>query len=130
MDYVILNHGQMAWTTPEVAPSLLTATPHQREDISALDRFNMHRCPTRRVLSGTGLELMTCLQSSNTLTTRLPWPSSLVEAMKTGKTPLVLESFPYAFFSNSSASEGDFSSETQNLMFARCSEDDIVKPNE
>ncbi|GFT64172.1 hypothetical protein TNCV_3784611 [Trichonephila clavipes] len=34
-------------TTPELAPPLLTTTPHQREDISALDRFSVHRCPTR-----------------------------------------------------------------------------------
>ncbi|GFV13526.1 uncharacterized protein TNCV_67291 [Trichonephila clavipes] len=47
------------WTTPELAPPLLTTTPHQREDVSALDRFNVHRCPTRRVFSGTGLELVT-----------------------------------------------------------------------
>ncbi|GFT60014.1 uncharacterized protein TNCV_2686991 [Trichonephila clavipes] len=58
-DHVILNHGQVTWTTPELAPPLLTATPHQREDVSALDRFNVHRCPTQRVLSGTGLELVT-----------------------------------------------------------------------
>ncbi|GFX43864.1 uncharacterized protein TNCV_4111431 [Trichonephila clavipes] len=58
-DYVILNHGQVTWTTPELAPPLLTTTPHQREDVSALDRFNVHRCPTRRVFSGTGLELVT-----------------------------------------------------------------------
>ncbi|GFY06432.1 uncharacterized protein TNCV_3652191 [Trichonephila clavipes] len=45
--------------TPELAPPLLTTTPHQWEDVSALDRFNVHRCPTRRVFSGTGLELMT-----------------------------------------------------------------------
>ncbi|GFY36252.1 transposon Tf2-9 polyprotein [Trichonephila clavipes] len=32
-------------------PPLLTTTPHQREDVSALDRFNVHRCPTRRVFS-------------------------------------------------------------------------------
>ncbi|GFX51972.1 uncharacterized protein TNCV_3063891 [Trichonephila clavipes] len=55
-DHVILNHGQVTWTTPELAPPLLTTTPHQREDVSALDRFNVHRCPTRRVFSGTGLE--------------------------------------------------------------------------
>ncbi|GFW00142.1 uncharacterized protein TNCV_2914241 [Trichonephila clavipes] len=58
-DHVILNHGQVTWTTPELAPPLLTTTPHQREDISALDRFSVHRCPTRRVFSGTGLELVT-----------------------------------------------------------------------
>ncbi|GFU82039.1 uncharacterized protein TNCV_517191 [Trichonephila clavipes] len=57
-DHVILNHGQVTWTTPELAPPLLTTTPHQWEDISALDRFNVHRCPTRRVFSGTGLELV------------------------------------------------------------------------
>ncbi|GFX45316.1 uncharacterized protein TNCV_2096011 [Trichonephila clavipes] len=51
-DHVILNHGQVTWTTPELAP-------HQREDVSALDRFNVHRCPTRRVFSGTGLEPVT-----------------------------------------------------------------------
>ncbi|GFV93982.1 uncharacterized protein TNCV_3573351 [Trichonephila clavipes] len=59
MDHVILNHGQVTWTTPELAPPLLTTTPHQRKNVSALDRFNVHRCPTRRVFSGTGLELAT-----------------------------------------------------------------------
>ncbi|GFY30042.1 uncharacterized protein TNCV_4073551 [Trichonephila clavipes] len=54
-DHAILNHGQVTWTIPELAPPLLTTTPHQREDVSALDRFNVHRCPTRRVFSGTGL---------------------------------------------------------------------------
>ncbi|GFW99228.1 uncharacterized protein TNCV_3009961 [Trichonephila clavipes] len=58
-DHVISNHGQGTWTTPELAPPLLTTTPHQREDVSALDRFNLHRCPTRRVFSGTELELVT-----------------------------------------------------------------------
>ncbi|GFW78242.1 uncharacterized protein TNCV_137111 [Trichonephila clavipes] len=58
-DHVILNHGQLTWTTPELAPPLLTTTPHHREDVSALDRFNVHRCPTRRVFSGTGLEPVT-----------------------------------------------------------------------
>ncbi|GFT20377.1 uncharacterized protein TNCV_4963981 [Trichonephila clavipes] len=48
MDHVILNLGQVTWTTPELAPPLLTTTPHQREDVSALDRFNVHRCPTRQ----------------------------------------------------------------------------------
>ncbi|GFX43204.1 uncharacterized protein TNCV_2389121 [Trichonephila clavipes] len=56
MGHVILNHGQVAWTTPELAPSLLTTAPHQRDDVSALDTFNVHHCPT---LSGTGLELET-----------------------------------------------------------------------
>ncbi|GFU15143.1 uncharacterized protein TNCV_3789831 [Trichonephila clavipes] len=47
--------------TPELAPPLLTTTPHQREDVSALDRFNVHRCPTQRVFRGIVLELMTRL---------------------------------------------------------------------
>ncbi|GFT89318.1 uncharacterized protein TNCV_4386141 [Trichonephila clavipes] len=59
MDLVILNHGQVTWVTPELAPPILTSTPHQREDVSALDRFNVHRCPTQRVFSGSGLELVT-----------------------------------------------------------------------
>ncbi|GFU62592.1 hypothetical protein TNCV_5003451 [Trichonephila clavipes] len=29
-DHVILNHGQVTWTTPELAP-LLTTTPHLRD---------------------------------------------------------------------------------------------------
>ncbi|GFU96877.1 hypothetical protein TNCV_3727141 [Trichonephila clavipes] len=50
MDLVILKkNGQMTRATHELAPPLLTTTPEQREDISAFDRFNVHRCPTRRV---------------------------------------------------------------------------------
>ncbi|GFU81104.1 uncharacterized protein TNCV_1117561 [Trichonephila clavipes] len=58
-DNVILNHGQVTWTTPEMAPNLQTTTSHQREDVSALDRFNVHHCPTCLVFSGTGLKLVT-----------------------------------------------------------------------
>ncbi|GFW27647.1 uncharacterized protein TNCV_765291 [Trichonephila clavipes] len=47
----------VTWTTPELAPPLLTTTPHQREDVSTLQI--LHRCPTRRVFSGTGLEPVT-----------------------------------------------------------------------
>ncbi|GFU47217.1 hypothetical protein TNCV_3000241 [Trichonephila clavipes] len=54
------DFGQMTRATPELAPPLLTTTPHQREDISALHRFNVHRCPTQRVFCGTVLELETC----------------------------------------------------------------------
>ncbi|GFV73384.1 hypothetical protein TNCV_3389011 [Trichonephila clavipes] len=32
-DHVILNLGQVTWTTPELAPPLLAITPHQREDV-------------------------------------------------------------------------------------------------
>ncbi|GFY35401.1 uncharacterized protein TNCV_194941 [Trichonephila clavipes] len=59
MDHVILNHGQVMWTAPELASPLLTTTLHQRKDVSALDRFNVLRCPTQRVFSGTGLKLVT-----------------------------------------------------------------------
>ncbi|GFX93931.1 uncharacterized protein TNCV_3412941 [Trichonephila clavipes] len=72
--HVILNHGQVTWTTPELAPRLLTTTPQQREDVSTLDRFNVHLCPTRRVFSGTGLEV-TSQPRSDTYTTRLPRPT-------------------------------------------------------
>ncbi|GFU92345.1 uncharacterized protein TNCV_443991 [Trichonephila clavipes] len=58
-DHVILNHDQVMWTTPELELPLLTTTPYQREDVSALDRFNVHRYPTRRVFSDTGLEFVT-----------------------------------------------------------------------
>ncbi|GFX98380.1 hypothetical protein TNCV_4001491 [Trichonephila clavipes] len=32
-DLVILNHGQVTSTTPELVPPILTTTPHQREDV-------------------------------------------------------------------------------------------------
>ncbi|GFX05616.1 uncharacterized protein TNCV_3435201 [Trichonephila clavipes] len=69
--------------TPELAPPLLTTTPHQREDVSALDRFNVHRCPTRPVFSGTGLEPVTkqatvrYLYHSATAATLLPLTSQM-----------------------------------------------------
>ncbi|GFW98152.1 hypothetical protein TNCV_2492051 [Trichonephila clavipes] len=34
-------------TTHELAPPLLNTAPHQRENIGALDRFNVHRSPIR-----------------------------------------------------------------------------------
>ncbi|GFU45772.1 uncharacterized protein TNCV_1295091 [Trichonephila clavipes] len=74
MDFVILNLGQVTRMTPELAPPLLTTTPHQWEGVRALDRFNMHRFPTRWVFRGTGLELMTRQPRSDALTTRLPRP--------------------------------------------------------
>ncbi|GFS52988.1 uncharacterized protein TNCV_331191 [Trichonephila clavipes] len=57
-DHVILNHGQVTWTTPELAPPFLTTTPHGRTFQLSI-RLNVHRCPTRRVFSGSGLELVT-----------------------------------------------------------------------
>ncbi|GFY19182.1 hypothetical protein TNCV_4225461 [Trichonephila clavipes] len=41
-----VSHSQLT-TTPELEPSLLTSIPHHREDVSSLERFNVHRCPTR-----------------------------------------------------------------------------------
>ncbi|GFX79488.1 transposon Tf2-6 polyprotein [Trichonephila clavipes] len=72
-DHVNLNYGQVTWTTRELAPSLLTTTPHQREDVSVLDRFNVHLFPTPRVFSGIGFELVT-RQATITYTTWLPRP--------------------------------------------------------
>ncbi|GFW33087.1 uncharacterized protein TNCV_2110171 [Trichonephila clavipes] len=69
-DHVILNHGQVTWTTPELAPS----SPNYHTIPTGLDRFKVHRCPTGQVFSGTGLELMTCLPCSDTLTTGRPQP--------------------------------------------------------
>ncbi|GFU81817.1 uncharacterized protein TNCV_3380771, partial [Trichonephila clavipes] len=57
-DHVILNHGQVTWTTPELAPPLLTTTPHQREDVSASTDLTCIAA-LRRVFSGTGLEPVT-----------------------------------------------------------------------
>ncbi|GFT61158.1 hypothetical protein TNCV_3484281 [Trichonephila clavipes] len=45
----------MTRATPELAPPLLTTTPHQREDISALDRFNVHAALHGGSFCGTGL---------------------------------------------------------------------------
>ncbi|GFV92391.1 integrase catalytic domain-containing protein [Trichonephila clavipes] len=75
-DLVIFNHGQVTRTTPELTPPS-PITPHQRKEVWALDRFKVHRSPTRWIFSGNRLELMTrqpC--ESVTLTTRLLWPAT------------------------------------------------------
>ncbi|GFX94373.1 uncharacterized protein TNCV_4294181 [Trichonephila clavipes] len=58
-DYVVLNHCQVTWTTPDLVPLSpnYNSTPTGRP--FSLDRFIVHRCPTRRVSRGTGLELVT-----------------------------------------------------------------------
>ncbi|GFY02888.1 uncharacterized protein TNCV_3507681 [Trichonephila clavipes] len=48
MDHVILNHGQVTWTTPELAPPSPNYHTTPTGGRSALDRFNVHRCSTRR----------------------------------------------------------------------------------
>ncbi|GFY34469.1 uncharacterized protein TNCV_2821551 [Trichonephila clavipes] len=82
-DHVILNHGQVTWTTPELAPLSPKYHTTPREDVSALDRIKVHRCPTRRVFCGTGLELVTrqaTIPDIYTYTTRLPQSLSRVKA--------------------------------------------------
>ncbi|GFS65938.1 uncharacterized protein TNCV_2509891 [Trichonephila clavipes] len=84
MNHVILNHGQVTWKTSKLAPLLLTTTPHQREDVSALDRFSVHCCPTRRIFSSTGLEFATksatirSLYHSSTTATIPAWRPILI----------------------------------------------------
>ncbi|GFX48688.1 retrovirus-related Pol polyprotein from transposon 297 [Trichonephila clavipes] len=73
----------MTWTTPELASPLLTTTPHQRENVSALDRFSVHLCPTRRVFSGIGLELVTWQA-----TVRYPYHSATAATYVWLKSPL------------------------------------------
>ncbi|GFT59116.1 hypothetical protein TNCV_186811 [Trichonephila clavipes] len=69
MDLVNMNQGQVSRKSPELASSLLTSTPMGGR--LSLDIFNVHWTPSsRRVFSGTRLELMTG-QSSRT--TRLLW---------------------------------------------------------
>ncbi|GFV15270.1 uncharacterized protein TNCV_3051801 [Trichonephila clavipes] len=59
-DHVILNHGQVTWTTPELAPPLLTLPPTNGIDVSALDGFNVLLAALHdRVFSGTGPEPVT-----------------------------------------------------------------------
>ncbi|GFT63382.1 uncharacterized protein TNCV_3696371 [Trichonephila clavipes] len=79
-DHVILNHGQVTWTHLSWHPPLPTTTPHQREDVSALDRFNVHLCPTRRVFSGTGLEPVT-----KQVTVRYPYNSATAATTPMGR---------------------------------------------
>ncbi|GFY11935.1 long-chain-fatty-acid--CoA ligase 4 [Trichonephila clavipes] len=50
MDHEILNHGQVMWTVPELAPTpLLTITPHQREDSKLEDDRDPYSCYVRQV---------------------------------------------------------------------------------
>ncbi|GFV64762.1 uncharacterized protein TNCV_3275331 [Trichonephila clavipes] len=54
-----LDHGQVMWTTPELTLPSSNYYTASTEDVSVLDRFSVHRCPTRRVFSGTWLDLVT-----------------------------------------------------------------------
>ncbi|GFV92096.1 hypothetical protein TNCV_1895321 [Trichonephila clavipes] len=65
---------------------LLTITPHQLDDVRALDRLNAHCSPTRRVFSSAGLDLMTShfhtfrKQRSESLSSFPPWCRSTMKA--------------------------------------------------
>ncbi|GFT06470.1 uncharacterized protein TNCV_3356031 [Trichonephila clavipes] len=58
-DHVILNHGQVTRTTPELAPPSPNYHTTPTGGRLSNERFNVHRCPTQRDFSGTRLELMT-----------------------------------------------------------------------
>ncbi|GFS56832.1 hypothetical protein TNCV_2222391 [Trichonephila clavipes] len=42
---VILNHGQVTWTTPELAPPSPNYHTTPTGGRFSFDRFNVHRCP-------------------------------------------------------------------------------------
>ncbi|GFV45496.1 hypothetical protein TNCV_2891101 [Trichonephila clavipes] len=57
--HVILNHGQVTWTTPELAPSPLTTTPHQRGTFQLSTDLTCIATPyTAGLFNGIGLELL------------------------------------------------------------------------
>ncbi|GFS79461.1 RNase H domain-containing protein [Trichonephila clavipes] len=58
-NFITLNHGQVTRTVPEIPPPNFHTTPTRGR--LSLDRLYVHRLPTRRVFSGTRLELMTPL---------------------------------------------------------------------
>ncbi|GFS99554.1 uncharacterized protein TNCV_2802831 [Trichonephila clavipes] len=78
-DPVILNHGQVTWTTPQLAPLYPNYHTNGRT-FQFSTALNVHRCPTRRVFSGTGLELVT-----RQATIRYLYPSATAATSKTGK---------------------------------------------
>ncbi|GFV03229.1 hypothetical protein TNCV_4018261 [Trichonephila clavipes] len=44
MDPVIVNHIQVIWMTPELAPPLQASTPRQKEDkVGSLIRYHVHQ---------------------------------------------------------------------------------------
>ncbi|GFW00713.1 hypothetical protein TNCV_2304861 [Trichonephila clavipes] len=60
MDLVILSHGQVTRTTPELAHPSANFPASSPGGHLRLDRFNVHRPSTRQGLqAGTGLEIIT-----------------------------------------------------------------------
>ncbi|GFT51208.1 general transcription factor II-I repeat domain-containing protein 2A [Trichonephila clavipes] len=74
---VILNHGQVTWTTPELAPPLLTTTPTNGRTFQLSTDLTCIAALHGGSFSGTGIELMTCLPWLDTLTTGLPQPEAM-----------------------------------------------------
>ncbi|GFT00420.1 uncharacterized protein TNCV_1981611 [Trichonephila clavipes] len=58
---------------------LLTSTPHQREDVSALDRFSVHRFPTRRINLSRATPSSLRIPSEDVLGYALVYPESSVQ---------------------------------------------------
>ncbi|GBL85769.1 hypothetical protein AVEN_193212-1 [Araneus ventricosus] len=79
MDLVILNHGQMTKTTPELVFPLQTSSQHQREDVELL---RMTSRATGRIHDGSsvvsGFEPGTSRLRCQNLTTRSPRPVILI----------------------------------------------------
>ncbi|GFT73565.1 hypothetical protein TNCV_4021661 [Trichonephila clavipes] len=73
-DLKILNLGQPMRTTRMLQSPF--PNYHTNGRTLSLGRFKVNRSLTRRVFGGTRLELMTYHPRSDTLTTRLPWPST------------------------------------------------------
>ncbi|GFS61910.1 hypothetical protein TNCV_2592211 [Trichonephila clavipes] len=84
-DHVILYHGQVTWTTPELASSSPNYHTTPQEDVSALDRFNVHHCPTREVDRETKTESIPA-QSTSEETATVGIKSILLERPYTSHT--------------------------------------------
>ncbi|GFV55929.1 hypothetical protein TNCV_7281 [Trichonephila clavipes] len=65
MDLAISNHGQVTRTPLELTPP--PQLPLKLKDVWVFDIFKVHRSPTQRVFSSTGLELVKSQPRSDTL---------------------------------------------------------------
>ncbi|GFT53496.1 hypothetical protein TNCV_3324781 [Trichonephila clavipes] len=78
---VILNHGQVTRTAPELAPTSPNYHITPTGGLKSSPQIHLHRPLSQRVFSGTGLEV-TSQPRSDTLTTRLPRPLKRGESEK------------------------------------------------